>query len=60
VVIAVELVCTEADVCEVLNEVEEQIERGGSRFPGMTYEQGIAEALKWAIGDTDEHPYPKQ
>jgi hypothetical protein len=23
----------------------------GSKWPGMTYEQGVAEALRWALGE---------
>jgi len=30
-----------------------------SRFPGMTYEQGIRETLEWIIGDTDDYPLPE-
>lgn len=40
-----------------LAEVREQIDKGGSRFPGMSFEEGIAAALQWALGDTDEIPY---
>lgn len=40
-----------------LEEVQVQINAGGSRFPGMTFEEGIAAALRWALGDTDEIPY---
>ncbi len=28
----------------------------GSKFPGMSYEQGVDAALRWALGDTDERP----
>jgi hypothetical protein len=31
-------------------------EAEGSRFPGMTYEQGIDAALRWVFGEQDEHP----
>jgi len=32
-----------------------------SKFPGMTYEQGVEEALQWAIGEIsdDEFGYGK-
>ena len=26
----------------------------GSKFPGMTYEEGIEDALAWASGDTED------
>lgn len=28
----------------------------GSKFPGMTYEQGVAAALEWALGETNTNP----
>lgn len=28
----------------------------GTRWPGMTYEQGVAEALRWVIGQNDKNP----
>ena len=27
-----------------------------SKYPGMTYEQGIVEALRWVLGEQDEPP----
>jgi hypothetical protein len=33
---------------------------GGSSVPGMTYEQGVAAALKWLIGDSDEWPIAEE
>lgn len=32
---------------------------GSSRFPGMTYEQGIREALEWVTGETEDYPLPE-
>ena len=54
-----DLVRTEDEINDLLNEVEGKINEGGSRFVGMTYEQGIRETLMWAIGDSDDHPYPE-
>lgn len=28
----------------------------GSRWPGMTYEQGVDNALRWAAGESDDDP----
>ena len=28
----------------------------GTRWPGMTYEQGVAEALRWVVGLSDQRP----
>ena len=54
-----ELVRTEGEINELLNHVSDKINEGGPRFSGMTYEDGIREALMWAIGEYDEHPYPE-
>lgn len=27
-----------------------------TKYPGMSYEEGIKDALKWALGQTDENP----
>jgi hypothetical protein len=44
-------------------EIEEQIgktipsiEKGGSDVPGMTYEEGVDNALRWVLGDSDDEP----
>lgn len=35
----------------------ETIDEGrGSRWPGMSYEQGVEAALLWVTGQTDENP----
>lgn len=43
------------------SEIEDQIALaddaiGGSEFPGMTYEEGVSNALRWALGDTNDKP----
>lgn len=50
---------TKDEIDDVLSDVLVQIGEGGSRFPGMTYEEGVQAALQWVIGDTEEHPYPE-
>lgn len=30
--------------------------RGWSRYPGMTYEEGVRNALEWVLGDSDDDP----
>jgi len=42
---------------EILNRCSEQEEEGGSRWPGMTYEQGVSAAIRWMLGETDDDPY---
>ena len=46
---------TQDEIDEVLNQCMEQADEGGSRFPGMTYEQGVEAAIRWMQG-TDENP----
>lgn len=46
---------------------QEQIERQlntaahffdiGTKYPGMSYDEGVRDALTWALGDDDEPPY---
>jgi len=28
----------------------------GSKYPGMSYEEGVLAALEWVTGDVDDHP----
>jgi len=28
----------------------------GSKYPGMSYEEGVRAALEWVTGDVDDHP----
>lgn len=43
-------------------EIEDQIDKAmeaqseGSKYPGMTYEEGVDAALRWALGDSDDAP----
>lgn len=44
-------------------EIEEQMEKAGdqviegnTKVPGMTYEEGVDNALRWALGDSDDAP----
>ena len=42
---------------EQLAEAETQAGFGARRFPGMSYEEGVANTLRWVLGHTDEIPY---
>lgn len=33
-----------------------QANSNGSKFPGMTYEDGIIAMLEWLVGERDEEP----
>ena len=45
-----EFVPTENEIDNVLNECIEKEALGETKYPGMTYEQGIKAALEWAQG----------
>lgn len=45
-----EFVPTENEINNVLNECMEKEELGETRYPGMTYEQGVKAALEWEQG----------
>lgn len=36
---------------DVLNQCDKQEEEGGSSWPGMSYEQGVAAAIRWMQGE---------
>ena len=41
---------------EVLNWASESEDNGESKFPEMSYEQGVKAALEWVLGYTDIAP----
>lgn len=51
-----ELKRTEDEVWEQVNQAEEQTLQGGTKWSGMTYEQGVANAIRWMTGDDDTPP----
>ena len=42
---------TETQINELLNECTDYEEEGTSKYPGMTYEQGIKAAIEWLLYD---------
>jgi len=42
-----EIIRTDQEIKQLLNECEEAENMGITRFPKMTYEQGIKEAIQW-------------
>jgi len=44
------------EIDNLLNRCNEQIEKGESKYPGMSYEQGIREAIEWITGWGDDPP----
>lgn len=47
---------SDAEIDEVLNQCSEQIDRGRSKFPGMTYEEGVQAGIEWALGRHESNP----
>lgn len=43
----------EDQIDDVLNECMERIDDGDSKYPGMSYEQGVEAAIRWMQGDGD-------
>ena len=50
------IVRTEQEIWDLLNQCADAEETGGSKYPGMSYEQGIKAAIEWIIGDINDHP----
>lgn len=46
---------SQKDIDDVMNWAVEGMAQG-TRFLGMSYEQGVDDALRWATGLTDERP----
>jgi hypothetical protein len=44
---------TQEQIDAVLEEVAQRIASGASKFPGMSYEQGINEMWSWLISDDE-------
>jgi hypothetical protein len=51
----IDLARTDDEVSEQMNLAIEGVDRG-TRWPGMSYEQGVDAALSWVTGQTDDAP----
>lgn len=51
-----DIVRTEQEVQDLLDQCMNAEVTGSSNYPGMNYEQGIKAGIEWIIGDTDDHP----
>lgn len=47
---------TDEEIDNCLNSAAAWEERGGTGVPGMTYEQGVTAGIRWATGDSEDHP----
>lgn len=50
------IVRSEAEIDEVLNKASEAFDEG-SKYPGMSYEDGIRAFAEWLFGDTNDNPF---
>lgn len=45
------------EIKDQISEAEDgAFEGNGSKWPSMTYEQGVVAALRWVVGDDDTPP----
>lgn len=47
---------TQEEIDNVLNLADEGFD-DGTRYPGMSYEDGIKAFAEWLFGDTDDNPF---
>jgi len=47
---------TEDQINEVLNKCSEAEEGGETKWPGMTYEQGVKNGIEWVLGYISANP----
>lgn len=52
-----EVTPSDEQIDAVLNDTAAAIDEGVMRYPGMSYEQGVRDAIMWVVGETDEVPY---
>jgi hypothetical protein len=50
------IVRSDAEIDLVINQCVDAEETGISKYPGMTYEEGVRGMWDWLIGDADESP----
>ena len=47
---------TVKEIEDAISDAQKIIENEGSRFFGLSYEQGVEAALRWVNGDEESHP----
>jgi hypothetical protein len=50
------MVRTDDEINGVIDAANDAINEHGSKFPGMSFEDGVKHALEWVTGETDENP----
>jgi len=47
---------TDEEIQDVIDKASKLTSKGKSKFPGMSYEEGIRDALEWVLNDDAENP----
>ena len=42
---------TEQQIDDVLNQCSDQLDEGGSKYHGLSFEEGVRDAIQWLRGD---------
>jgi len=50
------LVRTRDEIDRVIDWTINEEGQGRTRYPGMSYEEGVRDAIDWLLGDSDEAP----
>lgn len=51
-----EIVRSQPEIDDQLNKISESTDAGSSKYPGMTYEEGLRDMYDWLVGHTDDKP----
>jgi hypothetical protein len=47
---------SQEEIDSQLNMTTEAVDAGSTNWPGMSYEQGVENALRWVTGESDDPP----
>jgi len=47
-------------VWDQINAAQEHVDEGKVAWPGMSYEQGVANALRWVLGEDEFAPMEEE
>lgn len=45
-----------SEIDDAFNAAQEQVDAGGTKVPGMSYEDGVVATILWLTGQSDENP----
>jgi len=51
-----QIVPTDSEIDDTISKCFDEMESGSTRYPGLTYEEGVLAALDWAFGTSDDNP----